>query len=158
MANNGQHRLSGKNISLTIGDMRVKAVTCSLEITDNTGVAVDSGVPNGYVDGDVAASGELELNLLNFKLIREAAKTAGSFRGLDVFDMLFYGKAGGGEESKVEAFGCRLKLSSILDADSKGGEALTRKVQFDVTSPDFVRIDGVPYLRPDETEGLLSGE
>jgi len=69
--------------------------------------------------------------------------------------LLFYGKTADGEEDKVEAFGCKLKLSSILDVDSKGGEKLLRKVSFDVTSPNFVRIGGVPYLRKDETEGLL---
>lgn len=148
-------RLSGKNIDVTVGDMRVRVAKATLEITDNTGVASDGGVPNGYVDGDVSASGELELDIANFKLIKEAAKTAGSYRGLKPFDMLFYGKTADGEEDKVEAFGCKLKLASILDVDSKGGEKLLRKVAYDVTSPDFVRIGGVPYLRKDETEGLL---
>jgi hypothetical protein len=148
-------RLSGKNIDVTVGDMRVRVAKATLDITDNTAVASDGGVPNGYVDGDVSASGELELDLANFKLIKEAAKAAGSYRGLKPFDLLFYGKTADGEEDKVEAFGCKLKLSSILDVDSKGGEKLLRKVCFDVTSPNFVRIGGVPYLRKDETEGLL---
>ena len=54
----------------------------------------------------------------------------------------------------MEAFGCRLKLSDLLDIDKKGGQASTFKVPFDVTDPDFVRIDGVPYLRPDEIENI----
>jgi len=29
------------------------------------------------------------------------------------------------------------------------------KLPFEVTSPDFVKINGVPYLRPDETEDLI---
>lgn len=148
-------RLSGKNIDVTVGDMRVRVAKATLDITDNTAVASDGGVPNGHVDGDVSASGEFELDIANFKLIKEAAKAAGSYRGLKPFDLLFYGKTADGEEDKVEAFGCKLKLSSILDVDSKGGEKLLRKVSYDVTSPNFVRIGGVPYLRKDETEGLL---
>ncbi|MFW5487369.1 MAG: phage protein [Desulfovibrio sp.] len=148
-------RLSGRNIDVTIGDMRVRVSKATLDITDNSAVASDGGVPNGYVDGDVSASGELELDTANFNLIKEAAKAAGSYRGLEPFDMLFYGKTADEEEEKVEAFGCKLKLSSVLDVDRKGGEKLVRKVTFDVTSPDFVRIGGVPYLRKDETEGLL---
>lgn len=148
-------KLSGSNIDVTIGDMRVHVEKASVSITDNSAVASSRGVPNGYVDGDVAASGDIELDLANFKLISEAAKNAGAYRALGTFDMLFYGKTGDGEEDKVEVFGCRIKLESILDFESKGGEKLIRKVQFDVTSPDFVRINGVPYLRESETEGLL---
>lgn len=148
-------RLSGKNITVTIGDMKVRFQKATLEISDNSAVATDGGIPNGHVDGDVSANGEIELTLTNFKLIKDAAKSAGSYRGLKPFDMQFYGKTSEKDEDKIEAFGCKVKLSSILDADSKGGEALTRKIVFDVTSPDFVRIGGVPYLREDETEGML---
>ncbi|SHJ72079.1 phage protein (plasmid) [Halodesulfovibrio aestuarii] len=148
-------RLSGKNITVTIGDMKVRFLKASLEISDNSAVASDGGIPNGWVDGDVSANGEIEVNLANFKLIKEAAKSAGSFRGLEPFDITFYGKTADKEEEKIEAFGCKIKLGSILDADSKGGEALSRKLIFDVTSPDFVNIGGVPYLREDETEGML---
>ncbi len=52
-------------------------------------------------------------------------------------DLMWYAKAGG-EEMKVEAFGCKL-LSNILDHDPKGG-TVNLKVKFLVTSPDFVRL------------------
>ena len=54
----------------------------------------------------------------------------------------------------MEAFGCKLKVSSLLDIDPKGGSKTTHKVPFDVTSPDFIRINGVPYLDASEIEGL----
>jgi len=116
-------------------------------------VAQDKGVPNGHVDGDVSAGGEMEFDTANFNLLIEAAKRAGSFRQLDPFDSVFFAKAGD-EELRVEAFGCKLKVSSLLNIDPKGGEKSKHMVPFDVTSPDFIRINGVPYLAAEEIEGL----
>lgn len=146
-------RISGKNFDVNIGDLLVHVETATLDITDNSAVAQDKGVPNGHVDGDVGAAGELELDSSNFNLLIEAARRAGSFRGLDPFDSVFFAKAGD-EELRVEAFGCKLKVSSLLNIDSKGGEKSKHKVPFDITSPDFIRINGVPYLDAAEIEGL----
>ncbi|KIP97034.1 MULTISPECIES: DUF2597 family protein [Pseudomonas] len=146
-------RISGKNFDVNIGDLLVHVETATLDITDNSAVAQDKGVPNGHVDGDVSASGELELDTSNFTLLIEAARRAGSFRALEPFDSVFFAKAGD-EELRVEAFGLKLKVSSLLNIDSKGGEKSKHKVPFDVTSPDFVRINGVPYLDATEIEGL----
>ena len=146
-------RISGKNFDVNIGDLLVHVETATLDITDNSAVAQDKGVPNGHVDGDVSASGELELDTSNFTLLIEAARRAGSFRALEPFDSVFFAKAGD-EELRVEAFGLKLKVSSLLNIDSKGGEKSKHKVPFDVTSPDFIRINGVPYLDAAEIEGL----
>ncbi|WP_338725693.1 phage protein [Shewanella baltica] len=146
-------RLSGMNFKVNMGDIMLHVDTATLTISDNSAVSQTSGVPDGNVDGDVAANGELSLNASQFKLISQAAKSAGSWRGLKTFDMLFYAKTSQ-DEMKVEAFGCRIKLSDILDIDKKGGQASLFKIPFDVTSPDFVHIDGVPYLRPDEIEDI----
>ena len=147
-------RISGKNMHFSLGDYKLKAQKVTLSITDNSAVQKDGGVPNGWADGDVEASGEMELTTQQFNSLSKAAKQAGSWRGLPEFDALFYGKADK-EELKVEAFGCRIKISDLLDIDSNGGSALLHKLPFDVTSPDFVNINGVPYLRPDETEELV---
>jgi len=146
-------RIGGKNFDVNLGDLLVHVESCTLDITDNTAVAQDKGVPNGHVDGDVSASGEMEFDTANFSLLIEAAKRAGSFRQLDPFDTVFFAKAGD-EELRVEAFGCKLKVSSLLNIDPKGGEKSKHKVPFDVTSPDFIRINGVPYLAAEEIEGL----
>lgn len=146
-------RIGGKNFDVNLGDLLVHVESCTLDITDNTAVAQDKGVPNGHVDGDVSASGEMEFDTANFNLLIEAAKRAGSFRQLDPFDSVFFAKAGE-EELRVEAFGCKLKVSSLLNIDPKGGEKSKHKVPFDVTSPDFIRINGVPYLAAEEIEGL----
>lgn len=146
-------RLSGMNINVNLGDTLLHVETASVSITDNSAVSMTSGVPDGAVDGDVSGNGELSMNASNFALISQAAKRAGSWRALPLFDIMFYGKTSQ-DELKVEAFGCRLKLSDILDVDKKGGQASLIKVPFDITSPDFVHIDGVPYLRPEEIANI----
>jgi hypothetical protein len=146
-------RIGGKNFDINLGDLQIHVESCTLDITDNTAVAQTRGVPNGHVDGDVSASGELELDTSNFNLLIEAARSAGSFRQLEPFDSMFFAKAGE-EELRIEAFGCKLKVSSLLSVDPKGGEKSKHKVPFDVTSPDFIRVNGVPYLAAAEIEGL----
>ncbi|MBT0076016.1 DUF2597 family protein [Vibrio alginolyticus] len=147
-------RISGKNMHFSMGDYKLKAQKVTLSITDNSAVNKTSGVPDGYVDGDVEANGEMELTTQQFNQLSKAAKQAGSWRGMPDFDALFYGKIDK-DELKIEAYGCRIKISDLLDADSNGGSALVHKLPFEVTSPDFVKINGVPYLRPDETEDLV---
>ena len=146
-------RIGGKNFDINLGDLQIHVESCTLDITDNTAVAQSRGVPNGHVDGDVSCSGEFEFDTSNFNLLIEAARTAGSFRQLEPFDSVFFAKAGD-EELRIEAFGCKLKVSSLLSVDPKGGEKSKHKVPFDVTSPDFIRVNGVPYLASAEIEGL----
>ena len=146
-------RIGGKNFDVNVGDLQVHVANCTLDITDSTAVAQSRGVPNGHVDGDVSASGEMEFDTSNFNLLIEAARSAGSFRKLEPFDVVFFAKAGD-EELRVEAFGCKLRVSSLLSVDPKGGEKSKHKVPFEVTSPDFIRVNGVPYLAAAEIEGL----
>ena len=146
-------RIGGKNFDVNLGDLLVHVENCTLDVTDNTAVAQSRGVPNGHVDGDVSASGEMEFDTGNFNLLIEAARSAGSFRELEPFDVVFFAIAGN-EELRVEAFACKLRVSSLLSVDQKGGEKSKHKVPFDVTSPDFIRINGVPYLAAEEIEGL----
>lgn len=146
-------RIGGKNFDINLGDLLIHVESATLDITDNTAVAQDKGVPNGFVEGDVTASGELELDTQNFNLVIEAARQAGSFRKLGTFDPVFFAKTPD-EELRVEAFGCKFKISSLLSIDQKGGEKSKHKLPYDVTGSDFIRINGVPYLDASETEGL----
>lgn len=146
-------RIGGKNFDINLGDLLIHVESATLDITDNTAVAQDKGVPNGFVEGDVTASGELEVDTQNFNLIVQAAGQAGSFRKLGTFDQVFFAQTPD-EELRVEAFGCKLRISSLLSIDQKGGEKTKHKLPFDVTSSDFIRINGVPYLDSTETEGL----
>lgn len=146
-------RIGGKNFDVNLGDLQVHVENITLDITDNTAVAKSRGAPDGYVDGDVSASGEMEFDTNNFNLLIESARSSGSFRKLAPFDTVFFAKAGD-EELRVEAFGCKLRISSLLGIDPKGGEKTKHKVPYDVTSSDFIRINGVPYLDSTEIEGL----
>ncbi|MEC4238262.1 phage protein [Pseudomonas sp. DSV-1] len=146
-------RIGGKNFDVNLGDLLIHVENCTLDVTDNTAVAQSRGVPNGHVDGDVSASGEMEFDTSNFNLLIEAARSAGSFRALEPFDIVFFASTPS-EEFRVEAFACKLRVSSLLGITPKGGETSKHKVPFDVTSPDFIRINGVPYLAAEEIEGL----
>ena len=68
-------RLSGKNFDVYLGDMLVHVESASLDIEDSSEVAKTNGIPNGWTDGEVGASGEIEVDAANLKLVTEAAKT-----------------------------------------------------------------------------------
>lgn len=146
-------RISGQSIDFNIDGDLVHVEKVSLSITDNTGVAQTNGVPDGYVNGDVSAEGELELSTKYLNIITEKARSAGSWRAIPLVDLMWYAKAGT-EELKVESFGCKLNVTDILDVDPKGGAVMTHKIKFIVTSPDFVRINGIPYLESELTDKL----
>ena len=87
-------RISGKNFDVSIGDLTMNVGKATLTIEDKTDVAKDGGVPNGWVDGEAGASGDMELDAQAIGILGEAAKAAGSWRGLGTFDILFYAKPG----------------------------------------------------------------
>ncbi|NBN73652.1 phage protein [Proteus sp. G2615] len=146
-------RISGQSIDFNIDGDLVHVEKVSLSITDNTGVAQTNGVPDGFVNGDVSAEGELELSTKYLNVITAKARSAGSWRAIPLVDLMWYAKAGT-EELKVESFGCKLNVTDILDVDPKGGAVMTHKIKFIVTSPDFVRINGIPYLESELTDKL----
>ena len=148
-------RISGMSFDITLAGMSILVSKANLDITDNTAVAQTRGIPDGFVDGDVAAEGELELDTQNFDLLSEVAAKAGSWRGIEVFDMLFLAEPSKKGNIKVEVFGCKLLVSNLLDIDSKGGDKTMHKVKFIVTSPDFIHINGCPYLSSQDTRNLL---
>ncbi|HCM2546830.1 TPA: DUF2597 family protein, partial [Salmonella enterica subsp. enterica serovar Durban] len=129
--------------------------TATLDITDNTKAIQERGVPNGWVRGDVEASGEIELDTVNFQLLGEAAREAGSWRDIEEADFLFFAQAAK-TELKVEAFGCKLLISNLLNIDGKGGDSMSHKIKFMVTSPEFVKIDGVPILSATDVRDIMN--
>lgn len=146
-------RISGKSFTIHLDDLLIFVNTMTADIEDNRTAVKDRGIPNGYVDGEVACSGELEVDAANLKLIMDAAKSAGSFRDLEPFDINTSADTGK-ESMQVELFGCLLKISGLLDIDSAGGEKHASTLPFEVTSPDFVKINGTPYLSKTDTDDL----
>ncbi|GAB5990774.1 phage protein [Aeromonas enteropelogenes] len=146
-------RISGQSFDTTLMGIMVHVEKASLSITDSSAVAQTRGIPDGYVDGEVSAECEFELDAKNFKLLSDAAKRSGSWRGMKPDDVLFYADTGD-ETMKVEAFGVKLQIADLLDIDPKGGSKGVHKLKGIVTSPDFVHINGVPYLSDDDTRHL----
>lgn len=146
-------RIGGRDFDVMVGDLMIHVETMSATIDDTKAVAKTKGVPNGHIAGEVSSSGELEVDTQNLNLIIDAAKRAGSFEELEPFDIVTNADVDD-EELKVELFGCVLRITDLLNIDSKGGEKSKHKIAFDVTSPDFVRINGVSYLARATTENI----
>jgi hypothetical protein len=147
-------RVSSSSFSFTLGDFRLIAEKASLAIEDARKPVKDAGVPNGYVPGEVGASGDIEVDAASMSILAEEAKRKGSWQEIEPVDLLFYAK-GTKEEEKVEAFGCLLNFTDIVEYDPTSDKKAVTKISYEVTSPDFVRINGVPYLAKDRTEGLV---
>ncbi|TPG61502.1 phage protein [Ewingella americana] len=147
-------RISGQSTDVRMDGDLIHIEKVSLDITDNTAAAQTQGVPDGHVSGDVAGEGEIEVTTKVLGQLTAIARRAGSWRGIEPVDLMFYAKAGN-EELKIEAFGCKLVLSNILDADPKGGGVMTHKIKYFITDPNFVRINGVPYLEDEDTRNLI---
>lgn len=148
-----KNHLSGQDFDVMFGDTMIHVENMSASITDNRQAVQTRGIPNGWVNGDVACSGDLELDSANFKLLIDVARTAGSFREIKTIDIVCVGKTLDSEQ-KQEFFGCLLKISDLFSIDGKGGEKNKHKIAFEVTSPDFVRIDGVSYLSANNIRDL----
>ena len=152
-------RIGAKDITVSLGYLKVCLNQITLDIEDNIEVAKDDGIPNGWVAGDVGAGGDAEVDALALSILTEEAESAGSWRDLPEFDVLFHAKVASGEELKVEAFGCKFSMESLINANkNEGGSKHVSKLKFIVTSPDFVRINGVPYLGAKETANIVRPE
>jgi hypothetical protein len=147
------NRISGKSFDIRFMGIMLHVESFNISIEDNTTVAKDKGVPNGFIEGDVAANGEIVLDTRNFMLLSAAAKLAGSWRDLPTFNIDAYAigsSAVAAEAFHVHAHDCKLRISELLNVDPNSTEKSTHKLPFDVTGPDFVFINGTPYLRSSE--------
>lgn len=148
-------RFSGRSFDTTLFGEFVHVKSATATINDESAVAHTRGVTDGYTDGKVACDVEVELDLKQFKKIHAAAKKAGSYRGIEPDDMMFYAD-NGEDEDKVELFGVKFVLADLLSIDPESADKTTRKLKGFVTSPLFVKINGVPYLSKEDTRGLIS--
>lgn len=139
-----QH-ISGSDINISIGTQIINVKQYTLNVEDGIKPTTTRGVPDGFVRGAVAANGEITLDTQSYNKLVEAAKTAGSWQQLGVFDIVGLGKTLD-QEFKTAAYGCKLRLSKILDASGEGGDKLEHTIAYDVTDSRFIEINGVPYL------------
>jgi len=145
--------ISGSDVDVALGGLLVHIEEFSLSIDDGVKATNTRGIPNGYVNGTVSASGDIKLDTSNFDLLMGAARSAGSFQSLEPIDINGVGKTIN-QELRIAAYGCKLKLSEALNASAGGGEKLTHTIPFEVTDKRFVEINGVPYLSADRTATL----
>ena len=145
--------LGGKDFDIFIGDKMVHVIEASVKITDGRKVKKVRGISKGYIDGPVDAEVTLKLDHENFLLMQEQAKAAGSWKGIEPFDISFTAAVSAGAKN-IEAFGVLPSLDDILNIKAEGGEEDTTTIKGIVTSTDFVKINGVPYLTAEETRDL----
>ncbi len=139
-------RFNGMSFTLDLGVTALTVQKFTLDITDNTKVAKRNGRPDGYLPGDVEASGTITVDRDGLRALATVAKSAGSWQGMPTFDISSYASTADGDSLKVEVFGCKVKLNKVLDIDKSSVDETVFELPFDVTSPDFVNIDDVPYL------------
>ncbi|OCG60804.1 phage protein [Gilliamella sp. Nev3-1] len=148
-------RITGKSFDVNFGGELIQVKSVTLTITDNSAVASTNGVPDGHIAGSVTAEGSITLTSKYFNKLVAIARSFGSFRAMPASDFMFYADTGD-ESQKIEAFGCKLKISDLLNADKSGDDETTHTIDYMVTSPDFVSINGVPYLSATDTRNLLN--
>ena len=146
-------RIGGKDVRLYIGNTQVFCEKFDLKIDDKRAVAYTNGVPNGFVDGECSSSGSLTLDLANYNMLADSLDGE-TWKDIPPQDIKAFASAGGLTKD-VDAYGCLLRISDLFGTDAKGGEKSTHTIEFDVTSPDFLNIDGKPYLKATETEGFF---
>lgn len=151
-----KHHLSAVDFDTLIGTQLIHVQEMSASISDEGKEVKTAGVPDGFVEGDVGCSGSITVDIENFNLLNEVARMSGSFKGLPAFDIIT-GGANVTQSDYLELFGCRLKISDLLGNNGTGGEKMVRKLEFTVTDPRFVRINGVPYLPAERTRNFIAG-
>lgn len=145
--------LGGKDFDIFIGDNMVHVIEASVKITDGRKAKKVRGITKGYIDGPVDAEVTLKLDHENFLIVQDVAKKAGSWKGIEPFDVSFLAEVAAGSKN-VEAFGVLPQLEDILNIKAEGGEEDTTTIKGIVTSTDFVKINGIPYLTAEEVRDL----
>ncbi len=139
-----QH-ISGADVNIGLGTALINVKQYTLNVEDGVKATSTRGVPDGYVRGAVAASGEITVDTANLNLIVEQGRKAGSIQQMPVFDIVAIGKTVD-QSFKTAAYGCKLSITKILDAAAEGGDKMEHTLPYVVTDSRFVEINGVPYL------------
>jgi len=149
----GNKHLGGKDFDVFMGDKMVHVIEASVKVTDGRKVKTVRGIPVGFIDGPVSAEVTFKVDHENFLLIEGQAKSAGSWKGIPPFDMSFLAEVKAGTKN-IEAFGVLPSLDEILSLKAEGGEEDTTTLKGEITSKDFIKINGIPYLTSDEVRDL----
>jgi len=138
--------ITGQSWEFFIGALNLTTESASLSISDSTKAKNNRGRPNGFVRGLTAGEGEFELDAEQVTLLTAFAATKGSWQELTDIDIRGIAVVDGNAQT-IEAFGCVLMITDVMNAASNGEEAATSKIKYFVAGKDFVNINGVPYLK-----------
>lgn len=136
-------RISGKDVEARLpSGRRILFETVNLNLNDGIAATRDQGYPNGWVGGEVSGDGDMEISTEMMLVLNEEAAQAGTWESIPAFDLTLYAKSGD-LELDVRVHGVKLHFPQFA-VDGKGGDKLMHTVNFEVTSPDFVHINGIP--------------
>ena len=139
-------RISGREIDARLSNgQRLLFESISLNTSSGIKAVKDQGYPAGWVYGEISGSGEIEISTEDMLVLNEQADLAGSWEELQEMDLTFFAKAGS-LELNIEVFGVKVDFPGF-DFNGKGGDKLTHKIPFEITSEDFVKINGVRLAR-----------
>lgn len=144
-------KISSFDVDTYFDGISLNVESATLTIDDKTAPQSSRGRPDGYTQGDVSAAGELEVDSNTLEIIMAVALRYGSFQAMPAFDVLMFAKTPD-SRLRVEAYGCKFRVSDLINLSNSSPDKLKHKLPFDVTSPDFVRINGVAYA---EARGAL---
>lgn len=147
-------RYTGASFDVSMLGIMVHVESASASISDDSAVDTERGIPTGFTLGKVGCEVEYELDLNNFRKLQQKAREVGSWRGVAPHDCMFYASSGDAAD-KIELFGVKLVISDLLSVDPNSSDKTKRKLKGFVTSPHFVRINGIPYLSENDTRGML---
>lgn len=139
-------RISGKDVEVRLpSGQRILFDQVNLNLDDGIVATHDQGYPNGWVRGEVKGDGDLQVPTETLLALNNEAALAGSWEEMPAFDITFYAKVGT-VELDVRAHGCKLRMPNF-PFDGKGGDKVMHTINFVVSSPDFVHLNGVPLAQ-----------
>ena len=139
-------RISGRDVVVKLSNgTRLLFEQVNVNLDDGITATSDQGYPNGWVHGKVKGDGDIEVSTETLLTLNEEAELAGSWEEMEAFDVTMYAQAGD-LEMYVKLHGVKLRMPNF-QFSGEGGEKVTHQINFVITSPDFVRLNGVPLAK-----------
>ncbi len=145
-------RITGRDVELRLPTGVIALCDqITLNLSVGTKAVRSGGYPAGWVYGEVTGDGEMTIDSEEVIKLLDAAEEAGSWEEMDAFDIVLAASVSS-LDLRVEAFGCKLDVPDFK-IDRKGGDKITHTLKFEITDPQFVRVNGVPLARTLQTTG-----
>ena len=142
-------RISAQDVSVELNPSGKITRFNNIEFTieDSSKASQVGDRPDGWLRGTVSCEGKIKVDNTVLKSIQGSAP---SWREIPETDILFFAQDEENEKLEIELFGCKFFAPSSLAADRSSEEEILWEMNFKVCSPDFVNINGQPYLEKQE--------